>query len=110
MQETWVCSLGQEDPLREEIATHSTLPRKFHGQRSLADYGPWGLKESDMTKLTEHVCKENLLYSIENSTQFSVITYMERKSKKEWIYVYTQLIHFSVHLKLTQHCKETICQ
>ena len=25
MQETWVPSLGQEDPLEEEIATHSSL-------------------------------------------------------------------------------------
>ena len=25
------------------------LPRKSHGQRSLADYYPWGRKESDMT-------------------------------------------------------------
>ena len=26
------------------------LPGKFHGQRSLADYSPWSLKESDMTE------------------------------------------------------------
>ena len=26
------------------------LPGKFHGQRSLAGYSPWGHKESDMTK------------------------------------------------------------
>ena len=26
------------------------LPRKFHGQRSLAGYSPWGPKESDMTE------------------------------------------------------------
>ena len=25
MQETWVRSLGQEDPLEEEMATHSTI-------------------------------------------------------------------------------------
>ena len=25
MQETWVQSLGQEDPLEEEIATHSSV-------------------------------------------------------------------------------------
>ena len=25
MQETWVRSLGQEDPLEEEIATHSSI-------------------------------------------------------------------------------------
>ena len=28
------------------------LPGEFHGQRSLADYSPWGSKKSDMTKLT----------------------------------------------------------
>ena len=26
MQETWVQSLGQEDPLEEEMATHSGIP------------------------------------------------------------------------------------
>ena len=26
------------------------LPGKFHGQRSLAGYSPWGCKESDMTQ------------------------------------------------------------
>ena len=28
------------------------LPGKFHGQRSLAGYSPWGRKESDTTKAT----------------------------------------------------------
>ena len=33
MQETHVWSLGWEDPLEKEVATHfSTLPGKFHGQ------------------------------------------------------------------------------
>ena len=26
------------------------MPGKFHGQRSLVGYSPWGLKESDMTE------------------------------------------------------------
>ena len=26
MQETWVLSLGQEDPLEKEMATHSSIP------------------------------------------------------------------------------------
>ena len=52
-QEMWVQSLGQEDPLEEEMATHSSvLAGKSHGQRSLAGYGPWGHKESDMTEGT----------------------------------------------------------
>ena len=29
------------------------LPGKFHGQRHLAGYSPWGCQESDTT---EHVC------------------------------------------------------
>ena len=41
MQETWVCSLGWEDPLEKEMATHfSILPGESHGQRSLAGYSP----------------------------------------------------------------------
>ena len=37
MQEMWVRSLGREDPLEKEMATHSSiLAGKFHGQRSLA--------------------------------------------------------------------------
>ena len=37
MQETWVQSLGQEDPLEKEWPpTPVFLPGEFHGQRSLA--------------------------------------------------------------------------
>ena len=37
--------LGQEDPLEEEMATHSSfLPGKSHEQRSLVGCGPWGFK------------------------------------------------------------------
>ena len=53
MQETWVQSLGQEDALEEEMATHSSiLAWKSHGQRSLAEYSLWGCKESDTTEAT----------------------------------------------------------
>ena len=41
-QETRVPSLGREDPLEEEMATHSSILawKKSHGQRSLAGYSP----------------------------------------------------------------------
>ena len=40
-----------EDPLEKGMATHSSiLAGKFHGQRSLAGYSPWGHKESDTTE------------------------------------------------------------
>ena len=51
IQETWVQSLGWEDPLEEGMATHSSiLAWRIPGQRSLVGYSPWGHKESDMTK------------------------------------------------------------
>ena len=53
---------------------------------------------------------KDLLQSTGNSTQSSVMGYRGKESKKEWIYVYAQLIHFAVHLKLTQHCKSTVLQ
>ena len=59
MWETWVTSLGREDPLEKEMAIHSsTIAWKIHGQRSLVGYSPWGHKESDMTErldFTSHI-------------------------------------------------------
>ena len=50
-QETWVQTLGWEDPLEEEMATIPVfLPEKSQGQRSLASYNSKGCKESDMTE------------------------------------------------------------
>ena len=52
-QETRVRSLDQEDPLEEEMTTHSrTLVWKIleNGQRSLAGCNPQDRKESDMTE------------------------------------------------------------
>ena len=49
--ETWVQSLGWEDPLKKEMANHSVfLPGKSLGQRSLVGYSPWGCKEWDTTE------------------------------------------------------------
>ena len=51
MQETQVQSLGWEDPLEKEMATHAVLlPGKSHGLRSLVGYSSWGRKESDTTE------------------------------------------------------------
>ena len=47
MQETWIQSLGWEDPWRRKWQpTPVFLPGESHGQRSLAGYSPWGRKES----------------------------------------------------------------
>ena len=50
MQETQVRSLGWEDSLEKEMASHSSMPGEFHGRRSPVDSSPWGHKESDMTE------------------------------------------------------------
>ena len=50
-QETWVRSLGWEDPLEEGMATHSSILAGIaHGQRSLVGYSPGGRKELDTTE------------------------------------------------------------
>ena len=42
MQETWVRSLGQEDPLEKEMATHaSILAWRIPWTESLAGYSLW---------------------------------------------------------------------
>ena len=51
IQEAQVLSLGREDPLEKKMSTLLVLsPGKFHGQRSMVGYSPWGRKESDMTE------------------------------------------------------------
>ena len=57
--------MGGVDPLEKGMATHSSiLVWRFHGQRSLAGYSPWGHKESDMTERLKHTHeKDKLLLS-----------------------------------------------
>ena len=62
MQKTQVWPLGGEDALEKEMATHSSILGKAHGQRSLVRYSPWGHKESDTTEHTLLLFKE--LYGI----------------------------------------------
>ena len=54
-QETWVLSLGWEDPLEKEMATPVFLPGKFQGQRNLVGYSPWVTKSQ--TRLSTHTKK-----------------------------------------------------
>ena len=51
VQETWVRSLGQEDPLEKGVAIHSSILawRIPWTEEPAGLYSPWGSKESDMT-------------------------------------------------------------
>ena len=64
MQETWVRPLGQEDPLEEGMATHSSIlawripwteePGGSHGQENPMDREVHGVSKS-RTRLSMHV-------------------------------------------------------
>ena len=70
-QETQAWSLGWEDPL-EDMTAHSRifLPGELHGQRNLADYSPWGCKESDTTKLLTHTYLQEKVVQIQQKPRF----------------------------------------
>ena len=51
MWETWVQSLGQEDLLEKEMATHSSiLAWNISWTEDPVSYSAWGCKELDMTE------------------------------------------------------------
>ena len=49
----------------------------------------------------KQIANKDLLYNTKKSIQYSIITYMGKKSEKE-------LIHFALYMKLPQHSKSTI--
>ena len=56
MRETWVQSLGWEDPLEKgKVPTPVFWPGEFHRL-----YSPWGHKESDTTEKLSHLFKDFL--------------------------------------------------
>ena len=59
MQETWVPSLGGEDPLEKGMPTHSNILTggKSQGQRSLVGYSPWGHRRVTHNWATKHFLK-----------------------------------------------------
>ena len=73
MRETWVQSLGWEDPLEKGKAAHSRLwPGEFCGLCS-----PWGCKESDTT---EGLSLPLSLYKVE-AFIINPITYEETEAQ-----------------------------
>ena len=51
VQEMWVRSLGQADPLQKEMATRSSiLAWEILWTEDLVGYSPWDHKESDKTE------------------------------------------------------------
>ena len=51
MQDSWVQPLGQEEPLENGMATHSSfLAWRISWTEEPGRHSPWGHKESDMTE------------------------------------------------------------
>ena len=77
MRETWVRSLGREDSLEKEMATHSTtLAQKIPWTEELGTgYCPWGRKEPDTTErlhfflmcISKEKCRKQKSVSDENN-------------------------------------------
>ena len=58
-QETWVRSLGQDDPLEEGMATHSSMPAwriPWTKEPEILGYSSQGPKELIMTEAIEPAC------------------------------------------------------
>ena len=54
MQETWVQSLGQVDPLEREMATHSSIAWRIPWTKEPGGLQSIGCKESDTTEQVIH--------------------------------------------------------
>ena len=73
MWETWVRSLGQEDPLEKGIATYSTiLAWRIPRSRRLASYRPWGREESDTI---ERLTQTYIIFFFANDIVFYIQIY-----------------------------------
>ena len=69
MQDTWVQSLGQEDPLEKGIQpTPVFLPGEFRGQRRLAGCSPSGHKESHTTEQLTLIFVLKIVFTFTNKT------------------------------------------
>ena len=92
MQETWVQSLGREDPLEKGMVTHSSiLPGESHGQRSLAGHSKRSHKELETTEQLTLSCDVTSLKTMLSISQ-------QKKIELESLpgsYVYNG--HFSKH-------------
>ena len=75
---------------RKWQSTPVFLSRKFHGQRSLVGYSPWGLEESDMTK------------RLSTYTHTHTHTHTKDKVKKEFLAMVASEICLEILMSVTE--------
>ena len=79
MHETWVWSLGWEDPLEEEMETHSIPFLEIPWTEEPSGLRLWGRKESDTTEwLTHFQCIVAIYYNM-------IIEYVWNQYKIQWL-------------------------
>ena len=62
------------------------FPEESHGQRSLAGYSPWGLKELETTEATWHACTTDLMTPLPSaSTQNGHVSYQVKSPKPSFL-------------------------
>ena len=82
VQETRVPSWVGKMPWRREcLPPRVFLPGESQGQRSLVDYSPWGLKESDMTEELTLTKAIMLIYFFAKFTQIKWTHFLNQKLK-----------------------------
>ena len=70
MRETWVCSLGWDDPLEKGTATHSSI---LAWRMPWTIYSPWGRKESDTTERLSLTHPLNNMTTTEKEQQCAIL-------------------------------------
>ena len=77
------------DLFTKQKLTHRSRNQTYGYQRgNVGGRMNWEIGIDIYTIYKKQITNKNLLYSTGNSTQYSVMTYMGKESKKEWIYVY----------------------
>ena len=104
MQETLVWSLGREDPLEKEMATHSsTLAWRIPWMEELVGYSPWGRKDLDTTERLHfhfHTCINRILsIAITNMIRENRFFFFHKlftfSASTLWLnYIYLIITHF----------------
>ena len=97
--------------LEKGKATHSSiLPGEFYGQKSLADYSPWGRTELDTTeRLSLHFTSMRTCCVTQGTRLRALWCSKWERNPKKMGYAHTA-VSLCVQQKLRQHCKATTLQ
>ena len=85
---------GPEDSGYKWQPTPVLLPRKSHGQRSLAGYSSWGRKESDTTERLHLSTFDLTFYFILEYIVYNNVFQVYSKVIQLYIYSYFQFLFF----------------